>query len=185
MLGAWDTRRRPTVSPTPRFRYTSLCIVYLARSLPSTSCLPTHNLCLLPRRLEARWNGGSGTTEICARKGSFERRCSRHPRQQLPPTRTSRIAGLPAGQASARRLRVRAAIVDSKWQRRANTVWNRQIHGQLPVTAVPPPPAAPGRGGGNKWWARRRGGVCRCWGDWGIGWDARPWDECVQVGMYE
>ena len=61
-----------------------------------------------------------------------------------------------------------AAIVDTKWQRRANTVWNRQILSQLPVTAVPPPPAAPGRGGGNTLWVRRRGGGGRYWGVWGF-----------------
>jgi len=68
------------------------------------------------------------------------------------------MAGLPAGQARARMLQGRATIVDTKMQRRANTVWNRQIHSQLPVTTVPPLPAAPGRGGGNKRWVRRRGG---------------------------
>jgi hypothetical protein len=72
-----------------------------------------------------------------------------YPRQQLPPSPTPRTAGLPEGQARARRLQVRAAIVDTKWQRRANTVWNQHIRSQLPVAAVPPPPAAPGRGGGN------------------------------------
>ena len=81
-----------------------------------------------------------------------------YPRQQLPPSPTSRTAGFPAEQARARRLQVRAAIVDTKWHRRANTVWNRQIRSQLPVTAVPPPPAAPRRGGGNTRWVRRRGG---------------------------
>jgi hypothetical protein len=84
-------------------------------------------------------------------------------RQQLSPSPTPRTAGLPAGQARARRLHVRATIVDTKWQRRANIVWNRQIRSQLPVTAVPPPPAAPGRGGGNT------RGAGRCWGVWGCG----------------
>jgi len=108
-----------------------------------------------------------------------------YPRQQLPPSPTPRTAGLPAGQARARRLQVRATIVDTKWQRRANIVWNRhilKIRSQLPVPAVPPPPAAPGRGGGNT------RGVGRCWGVWGVwgcGWDARPRDEYVQVGLYE
>ena len=36
-----------------------------------------------------------------------------YPRQQLPPSPTPRTAGLPAGQACARRLQVRAAIVDT------------------------------------------------------------------------
>ena len=91
-----------------------------------------------------------------------------YPRQQLPPSPTSRTAGFPAEQARARRLQVRAAIVDTKWHRRANTVWNRQIRSQLPVTAVPPPPAAPGRDGGNTWWVWRQGGrsVLGCLGFW-------------------
>ena len=38
-----------------------------------------------------------------------------YPRQQLPSSPTPRTAGLPAGQARARRLQVRAAIVDTKW----------------------------------------------------------------------
>jgi len=87
-----------------------------------------------------------------------------YPRQQLPPSSTSRTSGFQAGQARARRLQVRDAIVDTKWQRRANTVWNLQIRSQLPVTAVPPPPAAPGRGGKNTRWVRGRRGGGRCWG---------------------
>jgi hypothetical protein len=88
-----------------------------------------------------------------------------YPRQQLPPSPTSWTAGFPAGQARVRRLQVRAAIVDTKWHRRANTVWKRQIRIQLPCTAVPPPPAAPGRGGGNTRWVRGRS-VLGCLGFW-------------------
>ena len=127
------------------------------------------NPCPLPRarRLQARWalflivDGGSGTTERCARTGSFERRCSRHPRQQLPPSPTSRTAGVPAGQSRARRSQVRAAIVDTEWQVRANTVWNRQIRSQLPVTAVPPPPVRGRSGGGGA--GRSVLGCLGCW----------------------
>jgi hypothetical protein len=94
-------------------------------------------------------------------------------------------AGLPAGQARARSSQVRAAIVDTEWQVRANTVWNRYIRSQLPVTAVAPPLAAPWRGGGSPPQVRRRGEAGRCWGVWGVGCDARPMGACVHVGLYE
>ena len=58
-----------------------------------------------------QWNHGK-----MGRTGSFERRCSRLPRQQLPPSPTSHIAGLPAGQVRARRSQLRATIVDTEWQ---------------------------------------------------------------------
>jgi len=110
-----------------------------------------------------------------------------YPRYQLPPSPTPRTAGLPAGQARARRLQVRAAIVHIKWQRRANTPEPADSQSAA-SDPMPPLPAAPGRGGGNTRWVRRKGGGW-CWGVWGFGWEARPRDECVHVrtgiGLYK